>query len=83
MKNRLYWELHDVPATYEFARAFGALAVEDLILTHLDEEKRWGKVWNMALGTNFPLRFLSAGQNIPGDFHQASPELLFSRQFSR
>ncbi len=61
-------------------RAFGVLPVEDLILTHLDEELRWGKAWDLILGTNFPVRFLSAGQNIPGDFHVATPDRLFSRQ---
>ncbi|MBI5386129.1 MAG: hypothetical protein HZA90_15775 [Verrucomicrobia bacterium] len=63
------------------ARAFAALAVEDVILTHLDEEQRWGRLWNLVLGTKLPIRFLSAGQNIPGHFLPASPELLFSPHF--
>jgi flagellar biosynthesis GTPase FlhF len=62
-------------------RAFSKLPITDLIVTHLDEETRWGKVWNLALGTNFPVHFLSSGQNIPGDFIAASAEQLFSRQF--
>jgi flagellar biosynthesis GTPase FlhF len=55
--------------------------VADVIVTHLDEESRWGKVWNLALGTNCPVRFLSSGQNIPGDFILSSPEKIFLRQF--
>lgn len=63
------------------ARAFSALPVEDIIITHLDEDSRWGKLWNLALGTNYPIRSLSTGQNIPGDFCEATPEIIFSRQF--
>jgi flagellar biosynthesis protein FlhF len=62
-------------------RAFSGLPVEDLIITHLDEESRWGKVWNLALGTNCSIRHFSTGQNIPGDFCEASAEMLFARQF--
>lgn len=65
------------------ARAFAALPIDDLIVTHLDEEPRWGKLWNLTLGTNCTLRFLAAGQNIPGDFVAASPEEIFNRQFPR
>jgi flagellar biosynthesis protein FlhF len=62
-------------------RAFSGLPIEDLIVTHLDEEPRWGKVWNLALGTNYSIRHFSTGQNIPGDFHKASAEIVFARQF--
>ncbi len=65
------------------ARAFSTLPIADLIITHLDEETRWGKLWNLAFGTNFPLRAFSTGQNIPGDFCAASVEAIFSRQFLR
>jgi flagellar biosynthesis protein FlhF len=60
-------------------RAFGCLPVEDLIVTHLDEEPRWAKLWNLALGTPFPIRYLSAGQNIPGAFFPATPDQLLDR----
>jgi flagellar biosynthesis GTPase FlhF len=63
------------------ARAFESLPVEDLIITHLDEEPRWGKLWNLVLGTNYSVRFLSAGQNIPGEFLTASADALLARQF--
>lgn len=64
-------------------RAFSALPIQDVIVTHLDEESRWGKLWNLVLGTNCAVRFLAAGQNIPGEFTPATPEQLFSRQFPR
>ena len=50
--------------------------VTDLIFTHLDEETRWGKLWNFVLGTDLPIRFLSAGQNVPGHFREATADLL-------
>jgi len=62
-------------------RAFTALPVIDLIVTHLDEETRWGKLWNLVLGTNYPIHHLAAGQNIPGDFTEASAEYLLARHF--
>jgi flagellar biosynthesis protein FlhF len=70
---------YEAPALLAQARAFEDWPVSDLILTHLDEEKRLGKLWNFILGTKFTLGFLSGGQNIPGDFAPATPELLFSQ----
>jgi flagellar biosynthesis GTPase FlhF len=72
---------YDVPLLLQQIRAFSALPVDDLIISHLDEETRWGKIWNLVLGTKYGIRFLSAGQNIPGDFLAGSAETLFSRQF--
>ena len=63
------------------ARAFAALPVTDLVLTHLDEEIAWGKLWNLVLGTEFALGYLSAGQNIPGRFLVATPEQLCAPLF--
>ena len=71
---------YDVTVMLSQARAFAALPVNDVIFTHTDEEKRRVKLWNFVLGTNFTLRFLSGGQNIPGDFLVAAPELLIPRQ---
>jgi flagellar biosynthesis protein FlhF len=66
----------------EQVRFFSTLPVSDLIVTHLDEETRWGKIWNLLLGTNFSVRSLGTGQNIPGDIHPANPDLILERQFS-
>jgi len=72
---------YEVPLLLAQARAFSALPVDDMILTHLDEEPRWGKIWNVVLGTNYPVRFLSSAQNVPGDFLPATPERILTRQF--
>jgi hypothetical protein len=72
---------YDISVMVAQVRAFAALPVEDLIITHLDEESRWGKLWNLVLGANHPIRYLSTGQNIPGDFCAASAEIILARQF--
>jgi flagellar biosynthesis protein FlhF len=60
--------------------AFESFAPEDLIFTHLDEERRRVKLWNFVLGTKCPIRFLGAGQKIPGEFRPAEPALLFPQK---
>jgi flagellar biosynthesis protein FlhF len=73
---------YDISILLAQIRAFASLPIQDLVFAHLDEEPRWGKLWNLILGTNYAIRHLSTGQNIPGDFCEASPEIVFSRQFS-
>jgi flagellar biosynthesis protein FlhF len=72
---------YETPLLLAQARAFAPLAPEDVVFTHLDEELRWGKLWNVVLGTNYTIRFLSAGQNIPGRFLTATPEQLLPPAF--
>lgn len=55
--------------------------VTSLILTHLDEEARWGKIWNLAFASSVPVSHFSNGQNIPGDFLRADPDLVMRQQF--
>ena len=68
---------------FEQLHAFAVLAPEDVIFTHLDEERRRVKLWNFVLGTNCSLSFLSAGQKIPGEFHRAESALLLPRENRR
>jgi flagellar biosynthesis protein FlhF len=72
---------YDIKVLLAQVRAFSALPLEDLIISHLDEEPHWGKLWNLTLGAGLPIRHLSAGQNIPGEFWEASAERIFARQF--
>jgi flagellar biosynthesis protein FlhF len=65
---------YDIHVLLAQARAFSVLPLEDLVISHLDEEPHWGKLWNLILGAGLPIRHLSAGQNIPGDFCAASAE---------
>jgi len=70
---------YEVPILMAQLRAFRALPIADVIFTHLDDEPRWGKLWNFMLGTNCMVRFLSAGQEVPGGFYDATSELLLGR----
>ncbi|MCC6233764.1 MAG: hypothetical protein IT580_14025 [Verrucomicrobiales bacterium] len=72
---------YDTALLLRQVRAFSRLPIDDVVVTHLDEESRWGKIWNLVLGTNFSVRFLSAGQNIPGEFLSATAEQVMARQF--
>jgi flagellar biosynthesis protein FlhF len=74
---------YDISVILGQVRAFSALPIDDLIITHLDEEPNWGKLWNLALGAGYPIRFFSSGQNIPGDFSEATPDKILARQFPR
>ncbi|MEW6156427.1 MAG: hypothetical protein AB1813_03285 [Verrucomicrobiota bacterium] len=72
---------YETPLLLAQLRGFASAPLSGLVFTHLDEETRWGKLWNFVLGTNYSLRFLSAGQNIPGTFLEASSEKIWSAQF--
>ena len=74
---------YEVNLLFAQIRAFAGLPITDLIFTHLDEEPRWGKLWNFVLGTKYTIGCLGAGQNVPGDFQFASPEIILGRQFLR
>lgn len=59
------------------AKFFSKLPLSGLIITHVDEEKRWSKCWNLVLATQLPVVYFAGGQQIPGEFRPASPEALF------
>ena len=58
-------------------RDFGDLPINGLIVTHLDEETKWSKLWNLTLETGLPILYCSGGQEIPGEFVQLTSEMLF------
>ena len=70
---------YEVPVLLAQIRAFSSLPLNGLMVTHLDEETRWAKLWNLVVSGPLALRFLSAGQNIPGEFLDASPDRLNDR----
>ena len=65
----------------EQTRFFAQFNVSGIILTHMDEDPRWGKFWNLLFGSKLPVQFFSSGQNIPGEFISATADRLFQRQF--
>lgn len=70
---------YDLGLLLSHARFFSVLPLSGLILTHLDEETRWSKCWNLVLATQLPILYLSGGQNIPGDFRPALPDVMFDQ----
>lgn len=74
---------YDAALLLDQARRLAALTPSDIIVTRLDEEQRWGKVWNLIFGTNFSIRSLSAGQNVPGGLIPATAETVLVRQFGQ
>lgn len=68
---------YETATLFEQFHAFAPFAPEDVIFTHLDEERRRVKLWNFVLGTNCSVSFLGGGQKIPGDFRRAESALLF------
>jgi flagellar biosynthesis protein FlhF len=70
---------YDLGLLLAHARFFSVLPLSGLILTHLDEETRWSKCWNLVLATQLPILYLSGGQNIPGDFRPALPDEMFDK----
>jgi flagellar biosynthesis GTPase FlhF len=71
---------YETTVLLEQFRAFAALKPDGLIFTHLDEERQRVKLWNLVLGTNCSIDFLSAGQKIPGEFLRAESGLLFPQE---
>lgn len=68
--------VYDTQLLLEQVRAFSALPLAGVIVTHVDEATALGKLWNILCGTNCTVRFLSGGQNIPGEFAVATPSAL-------
>lgn len=73
---------YETSILYDQFRAFAPFQPEDLSLCHLDEEKREGKLLDFILGTKCSLRFLSAGQKIPGDFILSGADSPHCAQFA-
>jgi flagellar biosynthesis GTPase FlhF len=67
---------YETPILLTQLKSFARFNPEDVSFTHVDEDRRSGKLWNFVFGTNCSLRFLSAGQKIPGGLSDACPELL-------
>lgn len=74
---------YDTTVSLAQARMLMALPISDVIVTHLDEEPRWCRLWNLMLGTGLPIRYLSAGQNIPGEFTEGRVDRVLSRVFQQ
>lgn len=64
------------------AYAFGEeLSATHVVFTHLDELIHWGKLWEFVLGQRLQPLFLSAGQNLAGDFSEQVFDPILDRTF--
>jgi flagellar biosynthesis protein FlhF len=64
------------------AYAFGEeLYATHVVFTHLDELIHWGKLWEFVLGQRLQPLFLSAGQNLAGDFSEQVFDSILDRTF--
>ena len=65
---------YDLSVLFEQVRSFASFEPEDLSFTHLDEMSDLARIENLLSGTGHTLRFVSAGQKIPGDFFEADDD---------
>ncbi|MEZ4520606.1 MAG: hypothetical protein R3A46_03020 [Thermomicrobiales bacterium] len=60
----------------EAARRFSLINPVALILTKLDETRRYGTMINVANACDLPLGYLATGPSVPDDLHIATPDVL-------
>ncbi|MBI2371822.1 MAG: flagellar biosynthesis protein FlhF [Deltaproteobacteria bacterium] len=60
----------------EITRRFGALGVDRLLFTKLDEGTAFGGILNQAARTGLPISYFATGQRVPEDLELASAERL-------
>jgi flagellar biosynthesis protein FlhF len=57
------------------------LQATHVVFTHLDELIHWGKLWEFVIGQPLQPLFLSAGQNLAGDFSEQVFDSVLQRTF--
>jgi len=56
--------------------AFSILPIDGVIVTKLDETRRFGDVWRFLAEKKIPVSYLAFGQKVPDDIVMATPEML-------
>jgi flagellar biosynthesis protein FlhF len=62
----------------DWVQAYGRLAISSLFFTKLDECRHFGPLINNALGSGYPLSYITLGQNLADDLEITKPEVLAS-----
>ena len=62
----------------DWVKAYGPLGFSSLFFTKIDECRHFGPLVNTALGSGYPLSYITLGQNLAGDLEIAKPEVLIS-----
>jgi flagellar biosynthesis protein FlhF len=65
----------------EVARAYSGPGLIGCILTKIDEALTYGPVLDVAIRHELPLHYITNGQRVPEDLHQANPTYLADRAF--
>ncbi|MDD5390762.1 MAG: flagellar biosynthesis protein FlhF [Gallionellaceae bacterium] len=65
----------------EVARAYSGPGLIGCILTKIDEALTYGPVLDVAIRHELPLHYVTNGQRVPEDLHQANPTYLADRAF--
>lgn len=60
----------------EITKRFGAIALQGVIFTKLDESTSYGSLFNHAIRFKLPFTYLTTGQNVPEDIETATRERL-------
>jgi len=55
---------------------FGRIGPTSLVFTKIDETRRFGAMYSVAMETGLPLSYLSVGQNVPDDIVLAEPAMV-------
>lgn len=73
------YDLETLQAAYAAGRAVGAT---HLVFTHLDEVRRWGRLWEFLCEGELTPLFLSRGAGLSGDLDEAPVEAFLRRTFN-
>jgi flagellar biosynthesis protein FlhF len=61
-----------------WVKGYQRLEFSSLFFTKLDECRHFGPLINTALGSGYPLSYITVGQNMAGDLEAAKPEVITS-----
>jgi flagellar biosynthesis protein FlhF len=62
----------------DWVQAYGRLGISSIFFTKVDECRHFGPLINTAIGSGYPLSYITLGQNLAGDLEIAKPEVLTS-----
>jgi len=51
---------------------YSRFRIDHLIITKIDESRRFGRLYDVISGTNKPVTYLTCGQNVPQDIEEVS-----------
>jgi flagellar biosynthesis protein FlhF len=52
---------------------YNRFRIDNLIVTKIDESRRFGRLYDIIAHTNKPVTYLTCGQNVPQDIEEVTP----------